>query len=129
LDGITKDHERLVRYFPLTGRGILISDSFYISFSVIVEVVSAVIGLMVIYFFILRLPKVAVPDHSFFKKMVFWIVCFLTTVLVIYLRLSVGAIAHKYDLLITGISAFMIGLVVSSLWTMLGPRSASGGLE
>ncbi|MCL6258224.1 DUF4184 family protein [Aquiflexum sp. TKW24L] len=129
LDGITKDHERLVRYSPLTGNGINLSDSIYLPFSVMIEVLSGVIGLMLVYFFVLRLPKVTVPGQSLFNKMVYWVVCFLVTAVVIYLRLSIGAITDKWDLLITGISAFMIGLIVSSLWTKMRVRSTNTGSE
>jgi hypothetical protein len=129
LDGITKDHERLVRYSPLTGNGITLSDSMYLSFSLLVEVLSGLIGLMLVYYFVLRLPKVTVPGQSFSNKVKYWSICILMASLVIFFRISLDGLVDKWDLIITTISAFMIGLVVSSLCTMLGPKSASGGLE
>jgi hypothetical protein len=128
LDDITKDHERLVRYFPLTGNGIQISDAIYLSFSLIIEVLSGVIGLMLVYYFILRLPKVTVPGQSFSNKVVFWSICVLIAALVIFLRILFEGSVGKFELIITCISAFMIGLMGASLWTKMRVRSASGGL-
>jgi len=128
LDGITKDHERLVRYSPLTGNGITINDSIYLSFSLIIEVLSGVIGLMLVYYFVLRLPKLTMPGQSIFNKMVYWSVCLLIAALVIFFRISIDDAVDKWELIITTISAFMIGLIVSSLWTKMGSRSKIGDL-
>lgn len=128
LDDITKDHERLVRYFPLTGNGIQLSDAIYLSFSLIIEVLSGVIGLMLVYYFVLRLPKVSVPGQSIFNKMVYWSFCFLVAATVVFLRISLDAVVDKWELIITTISAFMIGLMGASLWTKMRVKSASGGL-
>ncbi|MCH6232853.1 DUF4184 family protein [Cognataquiflexum rubidum] len=127
LDGITKDHERLVRYSPLTGNGIHLSDAIYLSFALIIEVLSGVIGLMLVYYFVLRLPKVSVPGQSIFNKVVFWSVCVLVGGTVVFLRISLDASVDKWELIITTISAFMIGLIGASLWTKMGKRSVSGG--
>jgi hypothetical protein len=127
LDDITKDHERLVRYFPLTGNGITLTDSIYLSFSLLVEVLSGLIGLMLVYYFVLRLPKVKVPGQSFFQKVRYWSICFLMAAIVIFFRIALDGLVDKWELIITTISAFMIGLIVSSLWTKMGKRSVSGG--
>jgi hypothetical protein len=123
LDDITKDHERLVRYFPFTGNGITLNDSVYISFSLLIEISGAVIGLVVIYFFVLRLPAAQVPQRRFYKKIAYWLVCVLITVAVVFLRLSLGAIGNKMDLIVTGMSAFMIGLMGASLLGRIYSRS------
>lgn len=128
LDAITKDHERLVMYFPLTGNGITLSDSIYLSFSLLVEVLSGVIGLMLVYYFVLRLPKVTVPGQSISNKLLYWSICVLIAVLVVFLRIMFEGSVGKFELIITTISAFMIGLIVASIWTKVGPRSGSGGL-
>ncbi|MCL6258221.1 hypothetical protein M3O96_03930 [Aquiflexum sp. TKW24L] len=106
-----------------------LSTGRYLSFSLLIEVLSGVIGLMLVYYFILRLPKVTVPGKSLFNKMVHWTVCLLVSAVVVYLRLSIGAITDKWDLLITGISAFMIGLIVTSLWAKMRVRSTNTGSE
>ena len=128
LDGITKDHERLVRYSPLTGNGIHLSDAIYLSFSLIIEVLSGVIGLMLVYYFVLRLPKVSVPGQSIFNKAVFWSVCVLVGGTVVFLRISLDASVDKWELIITTISAFMIGLIGASLWTKVRVGLANKGL-
>jgi hypothetical protein len=128
LDDITKDHERLVRYFPLTGNGITLTDSIYLSFSLLVEVLSGLIGLMLVYYFVLRLPKVTVPGQSFSNKLLFWSICVLIAALVVFLRIWFEGSVGKFELIITCISAFMIGLMGASIWMRMRVRSASGGL-
>jgi hypothetical protein len=114
----------LVRYFPLTGNGIHLSDTVYLSFSLIIEMLSGVIGLMLVYYFVLRLPKVSVPGQSIFNKMVYWSVCFLVAATVVFLRISLDGEVDKWELIITTISAFMIGLIGASLWIRVSLGSA-----
>ena len=128
LDGITRDHERLVRYLPLTGNGITLSDSIYLSFSLLVEVLGGLIGLMLVYYFVLRLPKVTVPGQSFSHKLRYWSICILMAAIVIFLRISLDGLVDKWELIITTISAFMIGLMGASLWSKMGGSSANKGL-
>jgi hypothetical protein len=60
--------------------------------------------------------------------MVYWSVCFLVAATVVFLRISLDASVDKWELIITTISAFMIGLMGASLWTKMREKSASGGL-
>jgi hypothetical protein len=72
---------------------------------------------MLVYYFVLRLPKVTVPGQSFSNKLIYWSICVLIAVLVVFLRVWFEGSVGKFELIITTISAFLIGLIGASVWT------------
>ncbi|HYH16960.1 MAG TPA: DUF4184 family protein [Flavisolibacter sp.] len=112
-DGFTHENGFFVSYLPFLSTTILIG-SFSIEGHMMLQLLSSIIGGLVILYALWQLPKdqrTTVNNHylSFWKKVS------LVTIIVFFIRLLMGVSFEIEDLIIPAVSAFLIALLLISV--------------
>ncbi|TXK46808.1 DUF4184 family protein [Pontibacter qinzhouensis] len=81
----------------------------------VLQLISSLVGLLYILFFMYRLPVSELPERRSFSPWLYWLLVLCVMALAMAVRFWVE-MTHVMDFIFTTIAAFLLGIVIASFW-------------
>jgi hypothetical protein len=115
-DSVTHAEGSLVQAWEFLQRNLKIGVVYMPVFGLL-DLLSSLLGVGVIFYAMRRLPAVPLAKRSLTLKMAYWSVVWQLALLVIAIRIGTGlALRDQWEVLFTAISAVLIGLIVAPMF-------------
>ncbi len=123
-DGFTHDDEyQVARYVPILLHNVPFRG-YYISVHFILQILSSIVGLMVIFFWAMRQPKQPVQPLPLVQIVRFWLLVIAGSLLIGYLRYLAGIPNEKlfFQYIVISISSFLLSLLLVCTYHRIGNK-------
>ncbi|MFT2010268.1 DUF4184 family protein [Pontibacter sp. 13R65] len=112
-DSFTHKNGRAVGWFPVLLDS-FVYDGYRYTYFFVLQLLSSLVGLLVILVAILKLPPAKVPPASLWNIVIYWLTVFTVTTLVVLLKYVLGE-HSKWDLVFIYIAGGLVGLIATPL--------------
>ncbi|WP_187261129.1 DUF4184 family protein [Pontibacter beigongshangensis] len=112
-DSFTHKEGRAVGWFPVLLHSFVHSGYRY-SYFFILQLLSSLVGAVVIFYAILKLPPAPAAPAQGWRRLLYWLTVFAVTTLAVLLKVWLGEHIN-WDLIFIYISAFLVGLIGAPL--------------